>query len=43
VDEVPGEWNLRRGETWLMPASLGSYRFHSPDGEVQVLRVEAKA
>ncbi|MDF1838515.1 MAG: class I mannose-6-phosphate isomerase [Planctomycetota bacterium] len=43
VDEVEGDWHLHRGETWLMPASLGSYRFHSPDGEVQVLRVEAKA
>ncbi|HPF13251.1 MAG: class I mannose-6-phosphate isomerase [Planctomycetes bacterium] len=43
VDEVPGEWRMQRGETWLLPASLGRYRFHSPDGDFKVLRIEAKA
>ncbi len=43
VDEVEGDWHLHRGQTWLMPASLGPYRFHSPDGEVRVLRIEARA
>ena len=43
LEEVPGEWTVQRGETWLLPASLGRYHFHSPDGNFQVLRVEAKA
>ncbi|MEZ5974521.1 MAG: type I phosphomannose isomerase catalytic subunit [Planctomycetota bacterium] len=42
-EEVEGEWTVCRGETWLMPASLGRYRFHSPDGNFKLLRVEAKA
>lgn len=36
-----GEWRLGRGETWLIPAGLGEYRFTAADGELEVLRVEA--
>ncbi len=37
------DWELSRGDTWLIPASLGRYRLHSPVGDVKLLRVEAKA
>jgi len=43
---LPGRdetWALRRGETWLLPASLGSYRLDSVDGQLKMLRVETKA
>lgn len=43
ADEVEGEWTLRRGETWLLPASLGHYRFEQPDGHFRLLRVEVRA
>ncbi len=37
-----GERRLRRGESWLLPAALGEHRFNSVDGELEVLRVEAR-
>ncbi|MFT4647546.1 MAG: mannose-6-phosphate isomerase [Glaciecola sp.] len=40
--EVNVEWELHRGDTWLIPASLGKYRLHSPVGDVKIIRVEAK-
>lgn len=43
ADEVEGTWTLRAGETWLCPASLGPYRIGASDGELSVLRVEARA
>ena len=37
-----GEWRLRRGESWLLPAALGAHRFGSVDGELEILRVGAR-
>jgi mannose-6-phosphate isomerase len=37
-----GEWRLGKGETWLLPAAMGTYRFTAADGELEVLRVEAR-
>lgn len=38
-----GAWRMRRGETWLVPSSVGPHRFESVDGELEVLRAEARA
>ena len=44
---VPGagedEWQVSRGQTWLLPAAAGEHRFDSIGGELEMLRVEAKA
>ena len=37
------ERRIGRGETWLLPASIGEHRFTSVDGELRVLRVETRA
>ena len=37
-----GERELRRGESWLLPAAAGAHRFGSTDGELEVLLVEAR-
>ncbi len=37
-----GEWRMQRGESWLLPAAVGSHRFGSADGELELLRVEAR-
>jgi mannose-6-phosphate isomerase len=42
-DAADRRWAIRRGETWLLPADLGRYRFTALDGELLVLRVEARA
>lgn len=36
------EYELSRGDTWLIPASLGVYSLHSPTGDVEILRIHAK-
>lgn len=36
------ERRVRRGESWLLPAALGEHRFDAADGELEVLRVEAR-
>lgn len=36
------ERRVRRGETWLLPAALGVHRFQAADGDLEVLRVEAR-
>lgn len=43
ASEVEGSWPLQAGDTWLCPASLGPYSIGAPDGELTVLRIEAKA
>lgn len=42
VPATGGSWRLGRGETWLAPASLGVHRFEAVDGELEVLRIEAR-
>lgn len=42
-EEDDRRFAIRRGETWLLPADLGRYRFEAADGELAVLRVEARA
>ena len=37
------ERRIERGETWLLPAATGEHKFASVEGELCVLRVEAKA
>ncbi len=37
-----GSWRIRRGETWLLPATVGAHRFEAADGELEVLRVEGR-
>ena len=34
---------MRRGQAWLVPAAVGEHRFDALDGELEMLRVEAKA
>lgn len=36
-----GEQVLRCGESWLLPAAVGAHGFGSPDGELELLLVEA--
>ncbi len=43
ASEVEGAWPLQAGDTWLCPASLGPYSIGASDGELIVLRIEAKA
>ncbi len=37
-----GSWNIRRGETWLVPACLGSHRIE-PEGSLRLLQVRTRA
>lgn len=43
AEEVEGTWPIHASETWLLPAGLGPYRIGASDGELTVLRIEAKA
>lgn len=38
-----GTWELGPGETWLIPASLGSHQVHARGAELHILRATAKA
>lgn len=38
-----GEWELRRGDTWLVPASLGAFSIQSDGGQLDLLEVSSKA
>ena len=38
-----GEWEIKRGDTWLMPASLGEFTVHSDGGQLDLLEVRSKA
>ena len=33
---------LKRGQTWLLPAAVGTHRFEESDGELSVLAVQAR-
>lgn len=37
-----GPWNVRRGETWLVPACLGSHRIE-PEGSLRLLQARTRA
>lgn len=36
-----GTVNIRRGESWLIPAALGAHRLQAADGDLELLRMEA--
>ena len=43
VEGVEEPWPLERGDTWLLPANLGTYRLQPKGAEFSVLRATTKA
>lgn len=39
---VEGEWELRAGDTWLLPAAVGAHRLEAGNDDVTLLRVETR-